>query len=200
MPLPGIVASNLIPLGALAPIVAPPGPLGGSLPATPPGAAARSLAFTMHPQEQSNWCWAAVGVSVARFFNSSTIWQEQCDLTSQELVQVCCPTGTNPTGCNVPWYLDQALIRVGHYNPYQSRAASLNEIRAEIDSNRPLGVRIAWSSGGGHFVVVSGYSTSPVGDMVTIEDPVYGQSILLLSTFTTAYQGSGSWTHSYWTG
>jgi hypothetical protein len=61
-------------------------------------------------------------------------------------------------------------------------------------------VRIGWSTGGGHFLVVSGYATSAAGDVVTIEAPLFGQSTLDLATFQSAYQGSGTWTHSYWTG
>jgi hypothetical protein len=32
-----------------------------------------------------------------------------------------------------------------------------------------------------------------------IDDPIYGKSTPTLSTFTNSYQGSGSWTHSYFT-
>jgi len=33
--------------------------------------------------------------------------------------------------------------------------------------------------------------------MVAVDDPIYGQSDVTLSTFLTMYQGSGTWTHSY---
>jgi hypothetical protein len=56
---------------------------------------------------------------------------------------------------------------------------------------------VAWSGGGGHFVAISGYATSPSGDIVTIDDPIQARSTLLLSTFQSSYQGTGSWTHSY---
>jgi hypothetical protein len=72
-------------------------------------------------------------------------------------------------------------------------------IRGEIDGNRPLGARIGWSGGGGHFVVLGAYATSPAGDFVTVEDPLFGPSTLPLSTFQSSYQGSGTWTHTYWT-
>jgi hypothetical protein len=161
-------------------------------------AAARSLAFTMQAQEQANWCWAAVSVSVAQYYLSSTSWSRQCDLAAQELGKVCCPAGSNPA-CDIPWYRDRALQRVGHFNTWASGSAAMAAIQSAIDGNHPLGVRIGWSSGDGHFVALSGYSTSSAGDFVTVEDPFFLQSTLPLSAFQTQYQGSGRWTHTYWT-
>jgi hypothetical protein len=152
----------------------------------------------MYSQEQDNWCWSAVAVSVAQHYNSATTWTRQCDVASHELAKTCCPPGSN-TACDVPWYLDQALTRVGHYNTWASGTLTLDEIRAEIDVNHPVGARIGWSGGGGHFVVISGYSRSSAGEFVTIDDPIFGHSILTLATFTSAYQSTGNWTHSYWT-
>ena len=196
MALPAIVANNLLPLGALAPLgpsAAPaPAPAGGVAPA------ASSLTFPMQTQEQANWCWAAVSVSVAQFYSASTAWSAQCDLASQELGKTCCPAGSN-SACDVPWYLDRALQRVGHFNTWGSGPLPLATIRGEIESNRPLGARIGWASGGGHFVVVSGYSTSAAGDFVTVDDPFYAHSTLPLSSFQSSYQGSGSWSHTFWT-
>jgi hypothetical protein len=160
MALPSIIANNLISLGALAPTGAPPG--GAPMIGAPAGAGASSLAFTMHAQQQSNWCWAAVGTSVAQFYTPSS-WPQQCDLASQELGQTCCPAGTNPSACDVPWYLDRALQRVGHLKTWANGAQPMATIQGEINGNRPLGVRIGWSSGGGHFVALSGYSSSSSG-------------------------------------
>jgi hypothetical protein len=35
--------------------------------------------------------------------------------------------------------------------------------------------------------------------MVHVDDPIYGPSDVTYSTLETAYQGSGTWTHSYYT-
>jgi hypothetical protein len=197
MALPAIISGHLLPQGALAPAAAAAGPPPGGAPTG--GAGANMLPFTMHPQEQANWCWSAVGVSVAQFYIPATPWTSQCYLASQELGLTCCPTGMNNGACDVPWYLERSLTRVGHYNTIGFGSLGIGAIRAEIDAARPLGVRIQWSGTGGHFVVVSGYSVGAGGTFVTIEDPIYGQSTLTLSAFSTSYQGSGSWSHSYWT-
>jgi hypothetical protein len=106
----------------------------------------------MQPQEQSNWCWAAVSVSVAQFFSAGTIWSQQCDLANQELGQTCCPAGNNAAVCDVPWYLDQALARVGHLNTWAPGYQTIGRIQLEINAHRPMGVRIGWTASGGHFV------------------------------------------------
>lgn len=197
MPLPATIANNLIALGALAPLGPPPGaPAGGAAAAV---AGAHALAFNMQTQQQSNWCWSAVSVSVAVFYNAATPWSQQCVLAGQQLGQACCPAGTNVGVCDIPWYLDQALAQVGHLNTWIAGSQAIGAIQIEINANRPLGVRIGWNSGGGHFVAISGYSSAPAGDTVTVEDPIFGQSTLPLAAFQMNYQSTGTWTHTYWT-
>ena len=52
---------------------------------------------------------------------------------------------------------------------------------------------------GGHFNVLSCYTwrLRPLLQTIQVEDPWYGTSVWDYDTFRTAYQGSGSWTHSY---
>ena len=152
----------------------------------------------MQAQQQLNWCWAAVAVSVAQFYVAASPWSQQCDVASQELGKTCCPAGSN-TACDIPWYLDLALQRVKHLNTWAGGSVPMGTIQGEISGSHPTGARIAWSTGGGHFVVVSGYSSSPAGDFVTIEDPIWAQSTLALSVFQSSYQGSGRWSHTYFT-
>lgn len=196
MSLPAIITANLLPLGALAPLGPPPG--GTPTPGAPGGPASCSLAFTVQPQEEDNWCWSAVGISVAQFYQPAASWSSQCQLASDELSLSCCPAGSNPA-CDVPWYLDRALVRVGHFLTWAHGALSMLDIRDQIDRNRPLAVRIGWILGGGHFVVVSGYCCVGSAELVTVEDPMHGTSTLELALLQTAYRGAGRWTHSYWT-
>lgn len=197
MALPAIMSSHLLPLGALAPVGVPTG--APPQPAAATGGAANAFPFVMHLQLQSNWCWSAVGVSVAQYFNPATQWTSQCRLASQELGVDCCPAGSNNGTCNVPWYLDRSLTRVGHYRTFASGSLPMATIRSEVDAGRPLGVRIGWEGGGGHFVVISGYADGLGEPYVTIEDPIYEQSVLPLTAFRDRYQGTGRWSHSFWT-
>lgn len=153
------------------------------------------LNFNMQAQQQTNWCWAAVATSVALFYNPSSTWT-QCTLVNAELGETTCCSNGGSAACNKPWYLDKALQRVGQLDSWSSGAMSFANVRAEIDNSRPLGVRIGWSGGGGHFVVVDGY-LNDASQQVAIEDPWYGASDMSYTAFSSSYQTSGSWSHSY---
>jgi hypothetical protein len=158
------------------------------------GAAGQLLAFTMHHQEQTNWCWAAVATSTAGFYESNT-GGAQCELVNAELgLATCCASGSD-ADCNVAWYLEDALQHVDHLRDFSGNKATWDTVTAEIDAGRALGVRIAWEGGGGHFVIVAGYDSN--GEMLEIRDPWWGDSSVAYDSFPDTYQGRGSWTHSY---
>jgi hypothetical protein len=150
--------------------------------------------FVMQHQQQTNWCWAAVAASVSAFFNPNTNWT-QCGIVNAEFGRNDCCTQGSSTNCNRPWYLDRALTRTGNLRSWSSGAGTLADIMQEINASRPLCARIGWSGGGGHFVAIDGYNRD-LG-MIAVDDPWFGASDVVLSTFQTAYQGSGSWTHTY---
>lgn len=185
MALAPVIAQNLTPISG--PFLA--AALGG-------GPAHHIPGFHVPLQEQTNWCWAGVAAGVAARYGA--VWQ-QCNLAGLELGQHCCPAGTNPGVCNVPYYLDRALTRVGHFATMMAGAAPLNsQVITEINANRPVGVRIGWSGGGGHFVAIAGYSTNG-GQFVDVEDPWYSASTVTYAVLQSAYKGTGAWTHTYWT-
>lgn len=161
-----------------------------------------TLPFNMETQEQSEWCWSAVAVSVSRFYQpSSTI--TQCGLANLELgggTDVCCVT---PLACNQQNTLETALDQVGHFSDMVFAPLTFQETDGEITGQRPLGCRIGWFQGGGHFVIIHGTSTeSSVGfvkQWVAIADPKFGPADYLIDDFTNAYRQEGGWTHSYLT-
>lgn len=152
--------------------------------------------FAVPTQEQDQWCWAAVSLGVALFFGQNA-WS-QCGIASAELspLNCCGPDASGP--CNQPWRLDLALSRVGHFFKLLYMPATLANLRTEISAGRPMGCRIGWSSGNGHFVALGGYSTDATGaNIVEVHDPYYGFVQTAYNTFCTAYRSAGSWTHSY---
>jgi len=157
------------------------------------------LPFNMQAQTQSNWCWAATSTSVSRFYSFLSPWT-QCKVASDELGKQCCTTPV-PGACNVPWYLDKALTRTNNFVSMQSSAASWNSVKSELAKGLVVGARIGWSGGGGHFMVLHGVSSSvfSLTKYLHIDDPIYGKSTLSYDQFATNYQGSGTWTHTYFT-
>jgi hypothetical protein len=87
---------------------------------------------------------------------------------------------------------------VGNLDRWANGTITLADVRAEVDAGRLVGVRIGWSGGGGHFVILEGYEETG-GGFVHVEDPWFGASYITDATIRTSYQGTGSWTHTYFT-
>lgn len=159
--------------------------------------------FSMHQQEQTQWCWAATSVSVSHFYNVASPWI-QCILVDDEFGSTnCCEDGSTPA-CNRPWYVNLGLHRVGHSGQVEAGIASA--LASEIAARRPVVAKIVWDGGGGHFPLVNGYadivvSLSPfvLERYLYIQDPYYGPSFMPFHSFHRAYQGSGRWTFTFYT-
>ncbi|HEY4239329.1 MAG TPA: papain-like cysteine protease family protein [Kofleriaceae bacterium] len=161
----------------------------------PPVTSTKTLDFTMQLQTQSNWCWAAVSTSVSHFFDAKSAWT-QCTVANAQTGQTtCCQDGSTDL-CNVIGYLDQALTTTGNLDHWEGGTETMANASAQIDKSLPLAVRIGWNGGGGHFVAITGYAGD---DTVTVEDPIYGTSVITYETLVTNYQSAGTWTHSYFT-
>src|SRR5262245_25172552 len=153
--------------------------------------------FDMELQTQSNWCWAATAKSVSHYYWWFSPWV-QCTVANAELNRNDACNTPVPAAANVPWYLDKALTRTNNFVSW-SGPATFQQVRDEIDAGRPVGARIGWSGNGGHFMVIYGYSVIAGTTYFDIDDPIYGKTHLTVNDFSTNYQGSGTWTHTYFT-
>ena len=106
----------------------------------------------------------------------------------------CC----DPGRCNQPALLDTALAAVRHFLSAAAAPVDFSRVQAEIDGERPLGVRIGWMGGGvGHFLTVIGYEEGT--GTVVVADPKYGESSIPVAVLQTSYKGLGTWTDTYFT-
>jgi Papain-like cysteine protease AvrRpt2 len=158
----------------------------------------RALPISVQHQLQSNWCWAACATSTSGFYDPATTWG-QCTLVNAELGHATCCEEGGSGACNIPWYLDRVLRRTGNFGSKMKGRAPWNTVRAELDAGRPVGARIGWKGGGGHFVMLTGYRSAGEVHEVEIQDPWTGQSTLAVDVFATKYKNSGTWTHTYLT-
>lgn len=183
MPLALDVASSLIPIAGKRRAVAHPGN-------------ANSLPLQVEHQNQYNWCWAAVSVSVKRFFDA-TFGETQCEQANAILGRVSCcgPDGADEQVCNVTHTLDPVLSRLGVLRRVRSGFLSFEEIETEIDAGRPVACFIGWTGGGGHFVCIAGYDAGP--RTLAIRDPLFDPSTLPYDEFVNSYQHIGSWSFTY---
>ena len=157
------------------------------------------------PQQQLNWCWAAVAQTVAHYFFPLTPLT-QCRIASKYLNQgnSCCEDGSGDA-CDQVADLNAVLDKLNeslhpkmHKTAY-ARALTFDEVRAAIDSAAPICVRIEWSGGGGHFVMITGYSISGTEPRfwLDVSDPFFPDTVLPFDFFSSQYYSVGHWTHSY---
>ena len=154
--------------------------------------------FSMQPQQQPNWCWAATATSVGLFYQPGSGWQ-QCDVANGELAL------SHRRGEGAVWLECLRLSRPGthgggplgplggrhsHYCPDRGRG---NFRPSAGDSGSLVG------GGGAHFLVIKGQYSAGGIDYVSVDDPIYGRSDVNYATLQTAYKGSGTWTHTYYT-
>ena len=73
----------------------------------------------------------------------------------------------------------------------KGKPGDLKKVRKELDGRRPVGIRIGWSGGGGHFVTIK-IGTVTNNRMLLAEFDVSGTKPALLSfstRFVTSYPG-----------
>ena len=167
--------------------IVPAGPLLG-------GGGPRLLSLNMQPQQEDEWCWAAVAASVCAFFDpASTL--TQCQVASSCLNLECC---VDAKPCNVPFDLASALAQSLNLADQPSQdALSFDSLAAQIDSGKPVCCHISWDDGTGHFNALAGYD--PVNQDVDIRDPLYGNQTLPYAKFVSRYRNVGKWDGTYLT-
>jgi hypothetical protein len=143
--------------------------------------------FQIETQEKSEWCWAAVAVSIEKYFNSKS------DLTQDKVAEKVLGNKRNE-----PATLIKALNSVKRLSATLTSPLSLDLVRAELDAGRPVCARIKWSGGGAHFVVITGYQLLQSGARhVDVADPFNPNSTLAYDDFCNAYFGDGTWVDTY---
>jgi len=169
-----------------------------------------TVSVTIEKQQRTEWCWAAVSVSVNAFFRPGAS-HTQCDLAGAILKLPCC-AGQQPSqsaACNVPHDIHTVLGRL-HLLAADPivKPLSFAEVQDEIDHGRPVCVLIKWlGSNGqpgdrGHFIAIDGYRITPAQkQFVSIGDPCYGPSEVDYEQFSSPQggyrDGRGVWFASF---
>jgi hypothetical protein len=155
--------------------------------------------FVQERQQETNWCWAAVAVSVAECNGSTQRWT-QCTLAAAEFTRPCC---LDPDRCNEPHSLAQSLTRTQNLqdNGHKTTTLRIDTIDKELRKGRPIPIRILRNDGTAHFMVISGYDLLADGrQLLTIQDPWFGRNQIRYDDLlrTNTYRG-GRWSDSYLT-
>ena len=152
--------------------------------------------YVTYFQRRRSWCWAAVAMSVARYYQPSSKLT-QCAIAGRALgTSNCCFEDAATNACNVQATLSAALKVVKHYGGYGPADPDL--VRSELDCRQPVGIFIRWPNGLGHFAAICGYVLSSSGAEFLVADPRYGnRPVLQEELLSGRYRGAGTWTHLY---
>ncbi|PWI43500.1 papain-like cysteine protease family protein [Streptomyces sp. ICBB 8177] len=117
---------------------------------------AARLNIDMQSQQQTNWCWAASGDTIASWFGYSYSQNQFCDAAFGYSQNSSCPNDQATLAD------DQTAYQWMGLDPgdYIQGTLSWSGVQREINAKRPVQTRIQWSSGGGHMEVIYGYDTS----------------------------------------
>jgi hypothetical protein len=119
------------------------------------------------------WCWAASGQMIMQYLGHSPI--TQCGEASDYFgngVNCCAPT-PDATCINGGWPQFDKHGFGFQKTPELSAASALawDDLRKEIDNNRPIAFAWHRKTGGGHMMVVIGYKIEDGKNFVVINDP-----------------------------
>ena len=157
------------------------------------------LPYVVEPQELDRWCLAAIAVSMAGFYNTGQ-WR-QSDVAGRLLGYDCsrCHEDSKIRAqCDQNWALDEALQVTGCFSHWSPGKPSFERIVSELESGRPIGIRIEWYKGGAHYLVIFGYH-GPSRE-IHIADSKHGVSRHYFDRFPHDYQSGGAvWTENFWT-
>lgn len=153
--------------------------------------AANRLGIAMQAQENSNWCWAGSGDTIAAWYGRNYSQNQFCNAAFRRPQGTPCPND-QATLANVQDAFGWMGINSGSY---VSSWLGYDTVRSEIDAGRPMETRIQWSSGGGHMHVIYGYDTER--NWVYWGDPWATNNRYNWGDFDYYVNGSSfSWTHS----
>ncbi|MCX6599885.1 MAG: C39 family peptidase [Acidobacteria bacterium] len=160
------------------------------------------VSFSLERQKNSEWCWAAVTVSVDRLFRPAAE-RTQCQIVGRSLRKACCGAGED--SCNISGFLHEELQKLDLLSGEPIvKPISFAAVRREVNAGRPVCVLIKWRdkhgnvTNRGHFITIRGYSVTPSGrQFLTIADPLTGETSVDYSRFAhpdLGYQdGTGKW-------
>lgn len=151
--------------------------------------------YRQEDQEQTNWCWAAIAVSIAAYFERGT-WK-QCAIVRDVTGKTnCC---VSPGNCNVMWSVGEALRHAQCLAEHRTSPVAIDTLQRQVDFGNPVVIRLENMEGLAHVSTIVGYGPDQ-GDLceLTIIDPWRGvEKVRYGNIRNSTYRGS--WTDTYFT-
>jgi hypothetical protein len=169
--------------------------------------AGSNLPFAMQVQQEPDWCWAAVAVSINDFLfpKPQPTWEQKTLATPvlrlERQISNTIDCSATPDQCNYGAALDDALAKTGDLlagGTLLNQHLVFSSITAWIDQDTPIAARIVWFIAGAHFIALDGYRVLDSGEqMVHVQDPLYGPSFQAYDDLVNDYPPGGVWQDTY---
>ena len=160
-----------------------------------PSAVIGSQPIPITGQHTSMWCWAASGEMTMNFLGGSVV---QCDEANRRFGRNDCCNSPTPNACVVGGWPEYQ--KYGYTADLTSNAPlSWDQVKDQIYCKRtPFAFSWHWSGGGGHMMVLTGYTSAAGSNYVVINDPLpwaaTGGGSQRASLYSAYVSGSG-YTH-----
>lgn len=151
---------------------------------------AKTLSVTRYQQEKTNWCWAASAKMLGKYFGKTKTQSQICQYVKGN---------TNNVGAS-----NREITKAMEYATGKNSSITGNltftEIKSFIgDKGKPIGMSMAWNSGGGHVLVMKGYTSN---QSVVLVDPAQGCTggtypLYKLINGTSIQSGTGYYDNSW---
>jgi len=158
----------------------------------------------MEKQEHTNWCWAAVAVSIHRFLDPGQgNWSQDSLATpvlrSENEITAGVDCTATPLLCDIPAGLDDALAITGNLRRFlENQHLTFNGIKDALAAKVPVAARVTWYGGGAHFIAIDGYREFLSGErQVHVLDPQHGPSYQYYDDLVSDYPPGGNWQDTY---
>jgi hypothetical protein len=122
-------------------------------------------------QQESNWCWAASGQMIMNVLHPGSA-VAQCDEANKEFGQASCCQNPGSNACNSGGWPQFDKYGFTFNTTADGTALAWIQVQGEIYcSGKPFAFSWHWPGGGGHMMVVIGYSTVQGVNYVSVNDP-----------------------------
>lgn len=162
----------------------------------------------LEKQRQTQWCWAAVAVSIHDFLQTSSgTWTQETLATAvlrlNSLITASDNCSLDPVKCNKPTSLSTALKVTGNLQEaLADEILTFDALKDWLGARLPVPIRIVWYGGSkAHFIVIDGFQVLQSGrQQVFVKDSDknnYGTGLYDYDDLVDRYRNAGYWQDSY---
>lgn len=128
----------------------------------------KNLNVPQYGQQTNMWCWAASGEMIMTYLGKAVA---QCAEANQLFGMKNCCNSPTPSACAKGGWPQWPAWGFSASDTTWGKALTFAQLKGQIDSNKPVGFSWGWTGGGGHYMVVRGYTLIGTSQYVIINDP-----------------------------